>query len=265
MGGRKRGLAIMCCAAGALACAATPALAGRAWSTLGDVTAELRWGGTRAQPSPVTLVVTRGDAVTRLRPAGRTAIPDGRPVVVRDLDGDGEPEAVADLAGRGATAGTRSVIARWSASDGGYASTEQDWGAPGYRLRDLNRDGRPEFVATDLRLAGLPSVPRAAAARPIRIWAYRAGELRDVTASHRAAVRADMRMQLSVIDAAGSSGRAPLGAVAAYVADARVLGAGDAALARMRARFPGSERLFTALAARLDRIHAATTQEGARP
>lgn len=247
------------CVAGALLAAAGPATAGRAWSTVGDTTAEMRWDGRRAAPATLTLTVTRGDASTTFRSlaGSRWGVASGVPLVVRDLDRDGVPEAVGQLAARGTPARTRTVIAH-RVAEGFDRLTTHDWGTAGHRTVDLNRDGRPEFVTADTRLAGLPGVGARAERLPIRIWAYRGGAMVDVTRGHRRTVRADMLTHLRAIDDLEGRGASPRGAIAAYLADARLLGAGDGPWNRMRARHtgPGAERFFAALGRRLDTTFA---------
>src|SRR5690606_25290901 len=97
------------------------------------------------------------------------------------------------------------------------------------------------------------------------IWSFRAGVMRDVTRSHRAAVRADMVAHRDEADALMRRGLNPRGAIAAYLADARILGGGRGPWNRMRARdtAPGAERLYAALARRFERLAAdAETTEG---
>ncbi len=252
--------AVGICAAGVLMVVAGPASAGRAWTTVGDMSAELRWEGKRAAPASVTLMVSRGEARSTIRSlAGRRwGIAPGMPLAVRDLDRDGTREVLVDLTTGGVRCCQRTVIAGASDGDEGERLTVHDWGAAGYRLTDLNRDGRPEFVSADVRLTGLPGVGARAQRFPVRIWSYRAGEMRDVTRAHRREIRRDMLGHLAEIGTLERRGANPRGAIAAYLADARLLGSGAGAWARMRARddAPGAERFYAALSGRLDAMNA---------
>src|SRR5712691_5346949 len=54
------------------------------------------------------------------------------------------------------------------------------WGNAGYRLVDLDHDGRPEFRSGDDRFA-YAFTAFAASAWPVRIWHFDHGRMRDVT------------------------------------------------------------------------------------
>src|SRR5207247_597296 len=71
----------------------------------------------------------------------------GRSVKAADLDGDGEPEVLVDLYTGGAHCCFFTYFFRYSG--GTYVRTRFFWGNPGYRLRDLDRDGRPEIVSAN--------------------------------------------------------------------------------------------------------------------
>ena len=85
---------------------------------------------------------------TLVQPAGAG---EGGALKVRDLDADGEPEVVVDLFTGGAHCCLDSLVYRFRAANGTYASLEHNWGNPGYRLVDLGRDGVPEFDSADDR------------------------------------------------------------------------------------------------------------------
>jgi hypothetical protein len=64
----------------------------------------------------------------------------------------------------------------------GYRPTVHVWGddAASPRMRDLNHDGKPEFVSVDARFA-YAFASYAGSWFPIRIWSYRQGSFRDVS------------------------------------------------------------------------------------
>jgi hypothetical protein len=185
------------------------------------------------------MAVTKDEVVTRFRGLhrGGWGVPAAGPIVaMRDLDHDGEPEAIADLTS-GVRCCLRSHIVHWLPDEGRHRRTVHDWGAAGYRTADLNRDRRPEFISADDRLRF--GVPARALRMPIRIHAYRSGRMLDVTRAFPARVRADMGAHwraIAMLERAGAPTRA---AAAAYLADAHLIGVGDAARARLRARLTG--------------------------
>src|SRR5262249_46974172 len=67
----------------------------------------------------------------------------------RDLDGDREPEVLVELYTNGAHCCTITLIYRWDPRTNRYVSATRNWGDPGYRLADLDGDGRPELVSAD--------------------------------------------------------------------------------------------------------------------
>jgi virginiamycin B lyase len=100
---------------------------------------------------------------------------------VRDLDGDGEPEVSLELNWNGNRCCEWSRIYRFDASRGTYVPSTHFWGdffaSPD--LRDVDGDGRPEFVSKDDRFAELTGY--AGVRAPIQVWSYDHGKLNDVT------------------------------------------------------------------------------------
>jgi hypothetical protein len=111
-----------------------------------------------------------------------------RSVAVRDLDGNGEPEVLLDLYSGGAHCCYFTDVYRFDGT--GYLLNTHAWGDPGYRLVDLNGDGRPEFLSGDDRFAYAFS-DYADSALPIRIWAYNSGQFTNVTHQNPALIRRD--------------------------------------------------------------------------
>jgi subtilisin-like proprotein convertase family protein len=139
----------------------------------------------------------------RITRAGRTALgaplerlgcgicKGSRPVGVkiRDLDG-GEPEVLVDLFTGGAHCCSITLILRHDPASGRYRPTLGYWGNFGSELADLDRDGRPEFVASDERFV-YTFTAYVFSVAPIQIWAYRAGKLVDVTRQFPKEIEAD--------------------------------------------------------------------------
>jgi hypothetical protein len=159
--------------------------------------------------------------------------PAGRPAVhVRDLDGDGEPEVRLDLYTGGAHCCFTTLFYRFTGAT--YAPTQHDWLDAGYRLRDLDRDGRPEFVSADARFA-FRFASFAGTGFPIQIFAYTRGRVRDVTRAFPAHIRRDARIWRRQFNRRrDSAAKEPLGALAAWVGDQYLLGRRAATLGTLR-------------------------------
>ena len=99
--------------------------------------------------------------------------------VVRDLDGDGEPEVSVDVWWYGMDCCVWSRVYRFDGRR--YAATMHWWGVLDAkpRMRDLDRDGRPELLSVDDRFGALG--PHVLVFYPVQIWAYDRGTFRDVT------------------------------------------------------------------------------------
>lgn len=158
--------------------------------------------------------------------------PDKPAVRVMDLDGDGEPEVLLDLFTGGAHCCFATLVYRFTGS--GYDSLEHNWADPGYRLEDVNHDGRPEFVSADGRFA-FRFASFAGGGFPLRVFAYEGGVLRDATRAFPAQIRKDARVWWrSFVRRRGSADNEPLGPLAAWVADQYVLGKRQSALQTLR-------------------------------
>jgi len=148
------------------------------------------------------------------RPAG---------LVVRDLDADGEPEVVLGVYTGGAHCCTHSLTYRYEATRRRYALTVHDWGNVGYRIVDLDRNGRPELRSADDRFA-YAFTSFAASVFPVQIWHFDQGRLVDVTRYFPAMVAADARAAWRIYRSAGRAHQEVRGALAAWLADEYRLG-----------------------------------------
>jgi opacity protein-like surface antigen len=77
----------------------------------------------------------------------------GKSVSVQDLDGDGEPEVLVYGYTNGAHCCELAQTYRLAPGGTSYTETTRNFGDPGFRLSDLDHDGRPEFISGDDRFA----------------------------------------------------------------------------------------------------------------
>ena len=214
-------------------------------ATSGQVTATVSWRGNFAETRNFRLTIDRAGVralQTRVRsrecprPTGGSACPwpaGDEPLAVRDLDGDGEPEAIVGGFTGGAHCCVLALVYRWNGS--GYATFENNFRDPGYRLVDLDRDGRYEFRTADARFAFLYG-SFAESVFPLQIVRFDGTGFADVTGEFRDAVAKDTRrVRREYRRRAGSSNQLGLrSALAAYVADLYQLDRGRAANRTLR-------------------------------
>jgi hypothetical protein len=226
------------CLAVALALGAGPAgasPAGRIVSTSGSVRAELTYAKKSALGATgLRIRIRRGGKLLVDRPVPVASRSDvlllGKGVLqARDLDGNGEPEVLLDLYTGGAHCCTYSLVWRYRASQNAYVRTAHSWGDVGFRLVDLDHDGRPEFQSADDRFA-YAFAAYAASFFPVQIWTYRSGAFTDITRRYPTAIAADRRTLLREYRRLRTQRGVNLrGLWAAYMADSYLLGRGSAA------------------------------------
>ena len=179
----------------------------------------------------------------------------GSSLTVRDLDGDGEPEVIVDLYTGGAHCCAYSRVYRYDATTATYTNVLQLWGDPGYRLEDLDGDGKLEFVTADDRFA-YAFTDYAASGLPVEVLAYAGGTFTNVTRNYPALVSqdADRWLHTYARERRRHGPKDLKGIVAAYVADQYLLGNGAQGQALLRsalrrgdlAGFGGSAQGFVA-------------------
>ncbi len=176
---------------------------------------------------------------------------------VVDLDGNGEPEVLLNLYSGGAHCCFSTRIYSFAKDPPHYAAQSHDWGNPGYRLEDLDHDGKFEFVSGDDRFSDA-FTSHAASRLPPRIWRYAAGGLQDVTRAFPSLLEKDATDcwkafgELSPKDPTGDSVR---GVAAAYVADEYLLGRGAEGWRRLIDGYqkPDRKKFFAKLTVFLDK------------
>lgn len=106
---------------------------------------------------------------------------DTQSVTARDLDADNEPEVLVDLYSGGANCCWYTISYRFDGAQNKYVSKVL---RPGlsfpYELKDIDRNGIPEFKSVDYRFA-YKYGSNADTPRPLQIFNWKAGQLVDVT------------------------------------------------------------------------------------
>jgi subtilisin-like proprotein convertase family protein len=211
--------------------------------TFGGVTATLSFREVSDEYSDTRLRIVREGRTVLASTVPGAGAPGWRPVpppVVRRLDADAEPEVVVEAFTGGAHCCTVSHVYRWSARAARYTRQTRDWGNVGYRVADLDRDGRPEFRSADDRF-NYRFTAYALSAAPLQIWRLDRGRLRDVTRLFKASVRADAAAAWRRYRSLRKQRLDVRGALAAWLADQYLLGRGDAGWKQVGAAYRRGE------------------------
>ncbi len=224
-----------------------PASADTATATAGAVRADLEWEAESPSATAPKLRITRDGVVSEHAPAECAPGEDqaklfcerpfsrrGDDVLhVLDLDGDAEPEVIVELFSGGAHCCTASAVLRWDAAASRYAAARHEWADAAFTLRDVDRDGRIEFVSGDARFA-YAFGSFAEARFPIQVFSFTGGEYEDVSAGHPAVLRADARALWRDYRMFARRGYNVRTVLAAYLADRYRLGEAAAGSRRVR-------------------------------
>jgi hypothetical protein len=149
------------------------------------------------------------------------AIAGKRSLQVTDLDADGEPEVLVSLYTGGAHCCWVAQVFRLT--PGGYVFAENWFGDASYDIVG------GDFVTGDARFA-YAFTAYAFSRFPVQVMRYRQGIFSDVTKEFPARIRTDLRRNRKLTAKALKAGQDARGAIAAYVADAHLLGQGPNAL-----------------------------------
>lgn len=143
----------------------------------------------------------------------------GTPLRVRDIDGDKPPEVLVDLYTGGAHCCTYSTAFDRRGTD--YMTSRHNWLDSGYRLRDRDGDGIPEFRSSDAHFGYLYDC-FACSRFPVQVFGFDDG-FDDVTPRFEELIRRDARnLREDYHETKGESNVRAI--LAAYVADRCNLG-----------------------------------------
>jgi hypothetical protein len=159
-------------------------------------------------------------------------------VTVRDLDGDDEPEVLVDLFSGGANCCWFTVSYRYDENQNKYIKKTLRPGVSfPYTLRDVDKNGIPEFVSVDYRFA-YKYGSNADTPRPLRIFNWTAGRLVDVTVGFpKLAARDAADMYKGYLRFRKVKDVNVRGLLAAYLADSYNAGNGRVAWRRLVAAY----------------------------
>jgi hypothetical protein len=160
---------------------------------------------------------------------------------VQDLDGDKEPEIIADFFTGGAHCCTYSLIYHYDNKSQKYLQIRHEWGNAAYQLKDLDKDGLPEFNSQDDRFA-YAFTSYADSAYPLQIWHYRQGKMIDVTRSYPKLIFNHASQLWQSYTEARQQGDDGKGFLAAYLADKYLLGQEQDGWQRVQQAYKKSDR-----------------------
>ncbi|WP_017715894.1 S-layer homology domain-containing protein [Kamptonema formosum] len=161
---------------------------------------------------------------------------------LQDLDGDREPEILVDFFPRARGCCSYSLIYRYVPSSRQYSYMQQPWGYAGYKLKDFDLDGIPEFESSDRRFgvqfaASAPEVPS-----PLQILQYRQGQMFDVTRQYPSLVAASASQLWQDYENRRSQNQDVRAVLAAYLAEKHLLGEGREGWSQVLDSYDGSDR-----------------------
>jgi hypothetical protein len=159
-----------------------------------------------------------------------------------DLDGDGEPEILVDFFTRDRGCCSYSLIYRYVPALKQYSYIQQPWGYAGYKLKDFNLDGIPEFETSDRRF-GLQFASRAPEVpSPLQILQYRQGQMFDVTRQYPTLVAESANRLWADYQIRRSQNQDVKAVLAAYLAEKHLLGEGREGWSQVIDSYDGSDR-----------------------
>jgi hypothetical protein len=212
-------------------------------ASAGNVTATLTWQGQDPLVRHLRLSISESGTVVYDHPVTSTACgshcgPDGtgsagNPVQLLDLAGNGQLDVVVQLYSQGAHCCFVDQVFSPSPAPGGYAMTEYNFENSGALMRDLNHDGRTEFVSANNAFA-YEFTDFAESGMPIQIFSFSGLRFVDVTRSYPSLIRRDASQWWRAYKRDMDSGR--VGLIAAWAADEYNLGDGRSASTTLAAQ-----------------------------
>jgi hypothetical protein len=146
-----------------------------------------------------------------------------------DFDRTGEPEVVLNVSSRGAYCCAYTYIYHYVPARYTYALLKHCW--TNYRnqarLRDIDKDGGPEFVSRNEDFSGEFGPYAVSGAAPIQIWRYSQGRLQDVTRRYPDLIRQDAQHWWQEYQQKKSDWYHQPMPLTAYLADMCLLGEGQ--------------------------------------
>ncbi len=152
----------------------------------------------------------------------------GSSLSIQDLDRDGDLEVLVEL-GKGGNYNipyTYLYFPRrtsWFSGSVTFDRISHVWGAFRVERRDLNRDGKVEFVSHDPRFFGRFDC-NGCSRGPIQIWVFRHGRLLDVTRRFPNAIERDLKEYRQCLPGRTPRGANQRGCLPAWAGDQALLG-----------------------------------------
>jgi hypothetical protein len=152
----------------------------------------------------------------------------GSSLSIRDLDRDGDLEVLVEL-GLGGNYNVPYTYLYFPSRASSFAGSftfdriSHVWGAFRVEQRDLDRDGRVEFVSHDPRFHGRFDCS-ACSRGPIQIWAFRKGRLRDTTLQFPKAIARDLEQYRRCLPDRARRGAGERGCLPAWAGEQALLG-----------------------------------------
>lgn len=162
-------------------------------------------------------------------------------IPVQDLDGNKEPEVIADFFTGGAHCCLYSLIYRYDSKSQQYKQIRHEWGNAGYQLKDVDKDGIPEFNSRDDRFAYAFS-SYAASGYPLQIWQYRQGKMVDVTRRYPKLIASNAKELWQTYQEIRQQGEDGKGFLAAYLASKYMLNQGQDGWRQVQQAYKKSDR-----------------------
>ncbi|MCU0515371.1 MAG: S-layer homology domain-containing protein [Oscillatoria sp. Prado101] len=161
---------------------------------------------------------------------------------LQDLDGDREPEILVDFFTRERGCCSYSLIYRYLPASRQYSYIQLPWGYAGYKLKDFDLDGIPEFETSDRRFgvqfaSSDPQVPS-----PLQILQYRQGQMFDVTRQYPSLVAQSASRLWADYQTKRSQNQDVKAVIAAYLAEKHLLGEGREGWSQVLDSYDGSDR-----------------------